>query len=158
VLSRKRCRRRILLYLSSRNQKQFFGYHLPTPLLDIVRHPWFRLYCNTRFLPPFTILFKCAKVSTEINRLSIASYVEQWSNFETVPDFTIRSFDLATNGRRFFGCFSRKIIILVIMSNSTNHCSPTAHVFVVKNDILVGAICPSAKRTGLRQNSPFYWH
>ena len=135
VLSRKRRRRRILLYPSSRNQKGFFGYHLPTPLPDIVRHPWFGLYCNTRFLPQFIILFKCVKVSTEIDRLSIASYVEQWSNFKTVPDFTIRSFDLATNGRRFSGYFSRNIIILVVMSNSTDHCSPTAQVFVVKDDI-----------------------
>jgi hypothetical protein len=43
------------------------------------------------------------------------------------------------------------------MSNSTNHSSPAAYVFVVKNDILVSPICPSAKRARLRQNSPFSW-
>jgi hypothetical protein len=36
------------------------------------------------------------------------------------------------------------------MSNPTDHCSTTAYVFVVENDILVGSTCPPAKGARLR--------
>jgi hypothetical protein len=41
------------------------------------------------------------------------------------------------------------------MSNSANHSPPTARVYVIKDDILVGSIRPTATRAGLRQSSPF---